>query len=106
LNNRHAGAHSFDIGMRRRTVEFGCLSEIELGHDGDIGAVEDDRVFEGLVLTFRDRKQNQPEILAQIVWNGAQNKLLDTVILTETGSRESEGGSGLACPAIFNVALV
>ena len=52
-------------------IEFDGFGQIHLGDDGDVGGVEDGRIFERLVFAFGDRQQDQPQILAQIVGRGA-----------------------------------
>ena len=54
-----------------REIEFDGFGQVHFGDDGNVGGVEDGWIFQRLVFAFGDRKQDQAEILAQIVGGGA-----------------------------------
>jgi len=47
------------------------MSQIQLGHNRHIGSVEDGRIFERLVFTFRGGNEHQAKVLTEIKAGGA-----------------------------------
>ena len=75
-HDHHAGANGLDAVDSRRRVEFHGRGEVHFRDDGDVGGVEDRRVFQRLVLAFGDRDQDQAEVFAQIV-GGRADEIAD-----------------------------
>jgi hypothetical protein len=63
----HAGADALNVCFGCGEIEFYGFGQVHLGDDGDVGGVEDGRVFERFVFSFGDGKKHQAEIFAQVV---------------------------------------
>ena len=67
LQHLEAGANLPQVVQRQRAVEADRFGEIDLGDHGEVGAVEDGRILERLVLALGHRQQHDAQVLAEVV---------------------------------------
>src|SRR6266498_666114 len=65
LEDLHTGPDRQDTLTGRDIVKLHGRGKVHLGDDGDIGGIEDRWIFEGLILSFRHRKEHQTQVLPQ-----------------------------------------
>src|SRR5579863_6981678 len=67
FEDAHAGTHGMNVAICGLLIKFDRCRQVHLGDDRDVGAVEDGRVFQRLILAFRDREKDQTKIFAEII---------------------------------------
>src|ERR1700722_2743349 len=66
----HAGTNALYVTSCGNKVEVCRVGQIHLSDDRDIGAIEDGGIFQRLVFTLSRRKQDEAQLLAEIIAGG------------------------------------
>ena len=60
-----------DVADQSFQIEFDGVGKVELGHDGDVGSIEDGGIFKRLVFAFGRGNEHQVQVLTEIEAGGA-----------------------------------